>query len=265
MEYVVVTGANGGLGYSLSKMLSEKGYFVYGIDIVGNRLSNIDNLKFIECDLSNPIDIDNAVSIIRSDNVRIKAIYNLCGIFKMESVIEGDSESFEKIIRINFLSMYYINKGLFPYLDKGSTIINMSSEVARYSCLPFQTYYTLTKKMIECYTDDLRREANYLGIRVVKVQSGSLNTKMISSAASEFDKLESSTKYFKNQLLKMKFLMDNELSKTHDVDKLSKLLTSLIEKKRVKLVYRYKNSFKLKLLGILPERLQDKIFLKLVK
>ena len=61
MEYVVVTGANGGLGYSLSKMLSEKGYFVYGIDIVGNRLSNIDNLKFIEFDLSNPIDIDNWV------------------------------------------------------------------------------------------------------------------------------------------------------------------------------------------------------------
>ena len=265
MEYVVVTGANGGLGYSLSKMLSEKGYFVYGIDIVGNRLSDIDNLKFIECDLSNPIDIDNVVSIIKSDNVRIKAIYNLCGIFKMESVIEGDSESFEKIIRINFLSMYYINKVLFPYLDKGSTIINMSSEVARYSCLPFQSYYTITKKMVECYSDDLRREANYLGIRVVKVQSGSLNTTMLSRASNEFDNLKTSTKYFENQLQKMKFIMDNELSKAHDVDNLSKLLVKIIEKKRVKLIYRYKNSFKLKLLGILPERLQDKIFLKLVK
>ena len=264
-KYVVVTGANGGLGLSLSKMLIMKGYFVYAIDIVGDNLTNLDNLKYIKCDLSNTESIENAISIIKEDNIKLFAIYNLCGIFKMESLIEGDSETYEKIIRINLLSMYYINKGLFPLLSNGSTIVNMSSEVARYSSLPFMSYYTMTKKMVECYSDDLRRECNYLGIRVVKIESGSLNTKMIPQASKEFDKLESSTKYFKNQLLKMKFLMDGELSKTHSVDKLSELLVKIIEKKKVKLVYRYKNSLKLKLLGILPEKLQDKIFLKLVK
>ena len=183
----------------------------------------------------------------------------------MESVIEGSTESFLNIIRINFLSMYYINKGLYSLLDKGSTIINMSSEVARYSSLPFLSYYTMTKKMVECYSDDLRRESNYLGIRVVKIEAGSLNTKMLSKASHEFDELVSSTVHFKDQLLKMKFLMDGELSKTNKVEPLAALIAKIIEKKKVKLIYRYKNSFKLKLLGIMPERLQDKIFLRLVK
>ena len=149
-------------GYSLTKCLIEKGHFVYAVDIADNKFIGIDNVKYLKCDLKNPREIEKIKDIIESDNVRIKAIYNLCGIFKMESVIEGSSEDLESIIRINFLSMYYVNKYLFNFLDKGSTIINMSSEVARYSCLPFQSYYTMTKKMVECYSDDLRRELNYL-------------------------------------------------------------------------------------------------------
>ena len=265
MEYTVVTGASGGLGYSLTKCLIEKGYFVYAVDIAHNKFIGIDNVKYLKCDLKDPKEIEKIKDIIESDNVRIKAIYNLCGIFKMESVIEGSSEDLESIIRINFLSMYYVNKYLFNFLDKGSTIINMSSEVARYSCLPFQSYYTMTKKMVECYSDDLRRELNYLGIRVTKIEAGSLNTLMIEKASKEFDNLISSTKYFEKQLLKMKFMMDSELKNTNKVESLVNLLVKIIEKKRVKLVYRYKNSFKLKLLGILPERLQDKIFKILVK
>ena len=107
--------------------------------------------------------------MIKEKTDSLYAIINTIGIFKMESIVEGNEEHFKKMFDVNFFGIYLLNKIMFPLLNKGSRIINLTSEVARYSIQPFEAYYNLSKMTLDKYTDVLRRECNYLGIKVIKV------------------------------------------------------------------------------------------------
>ncbi len=165
--------------------------------------------------------------------------------------------------------MYYLNKGLFDLLvsyknnhpnDLKPRIINMSSEVAGYSPQPFMAYYSVTKKMVSSYTDVLRRECNYIGVKVVKIESGALKTNMLPSANKEYEEFVKRTKYFVSPLTKLKKMMTRELEKTNDPNKLALKFVKMLEKKNPKITYRYKRSLGLRFVNLLPEKLQDKVY-----
>ena len=59
--------------------------------------------------------------------------------------------------------------------------------------------------------------------------------------------------------------MDNELKKQNDPKIIGKLVVKILRKKKPKIRYKVKNSFKLAVMGALPESLQDKIYTKVIK
>lgn len=264
-ELVILTGCNGGVGKNTLSLLLENNYKVIGIDIGKTPCIEHKNLRYYQCDLSDKIGRTLVVELIKKNYDSIYAIVNLAGIFMMESIIEGSAKDLEKIINVNFFGMYYLNKELFPLLHEGSKIINMSSEVARYSPQPFMNYYSMSKKMVDTYTDVLRRECNYIGIKVIKIQSGSMNTNMLTKANEEYDTLIENTKYFKSPLTTLKGMMTKELKKTNDPKIISKLILKILTKKKPKICYRVKNSFALRFVNSLPEKWQDKIYKSVIK
>ena len=118
---------------------------------------------------------------------------------------------------------------------KFGRIINISSEIAIYSPQPFMAYYAITKKMVDTYTDVLRRECNYIGIKVIKIQPGALKTKMLTRANDEYEEFFKSTKYFAGPLKKMKYMMDREITKTFPPEKLATKINKIISKKHFRL------------------------------
>jgi short-subunit dehydrogenase len=154
---------------------------------------------------------------------------------------------------------------MFPLLNKGSRIINLTSEVARYSIQPFEAYYNLSKMTLDKYTDVLRRECNYLGIKVTKVQSGSMNTTLLKTASNEFDEMVNNSTHFEKPLRKLKYMMDRELRKTNNPKIISKLMIKILKKKNPRIRYRKKNSFALWFIGHLPEKWQDNIYKSVIK
>lgn len=263
-KYVLLTGANGGIGRHILSSLIEKEYKVIALDLTDSNIKN-KSTTFIKCDITNKKDLENAFNKIEKTTSELYAIINAAGIFKMQSIIEGNEEDFRKIFEINFFGIYSVNKIMFPLLSKGSKIINITSEVAKYSPQPLQAYYNLSKITLDKYTDSLRRECNYLGIKVVKIQSGSMKTTLLNAANDDYEKMASDSKYFTKPMRKLKHLMDGELNKTNNPDLLAKLIIKILDKKNPKIRYKIKNSFKLALLGALPESLQDKIYTKVIK
>ena len=263
-KYVLLTGANGGIGKQTLIALLEAGYKVISLDINNNNIVDLDT-TFIKCDVTNDNDIVDAYEIVKKLTNELYAIINTIGIFMMESIIEGKTEDFERIFNVNFFGVYKLNKAMFPLLRKGSRIINLTSEVAKYSPQPFQAYYNLSKMTLDKYTDVLRRECNYLGIKVIKVQSGSMNTTMLKSADSEFNQMVEQSEHFKKPLTKLKYMMDRELKKTNDPKIIAKLIVKILNKKHPKIRYRKKNSFALSFMGHLPEKWQDKIYQRVIK
>ena len=261
---VLLSGANGGIGKQILLYLLNDGYKVISLDISNNNIADLDT-AFIKCDVTKQDDIDNAFNKINELTNELYAVVNTVGIFMMQSVIEGNVSDFEKIFGVNFFGVYKLNKTMFSLLKKGSRIINLTSEVARYTPQPFQGYYNLSKIALDNYTDVLRRECNYLGIKVIKVQSGSMATPLLKTANNEFDEMVNSSEHFKKPLTKLKYMMDRELKKSNDPAIMAKLIVKILNKNHPRIRYRKKNSFALSFMGHLPEKWQDKIYQKVIK
>ena len=263
-KYVLLTGANGGIGKQILISLLENNYKVISLDISDSNIKELDT-TFIKCDVTNKEDILKAYEIVKGMTPTLYSVINTIGIFMMESIIEGSEDDFRKIFEVNFFGVYRLNKIMFPLLNKGSRIINLTSEVARYTPQPFQAYYNLTKITLDKYTDVLRRECNYLGIKVIKVQSGSMNTPLLKTASNEFDEMVNESKHFEKPLRKLKYMMDRELRKTNDPKIMAKLIVKILKKKHPRIRYRKKNSFSLWFIGHLPEKWQDNIYKSVIK
>lgn len=264
MKYVVITGASGGIGKATAIKLLEKDYYVIGLDIKENDLSN-PNYFHICCDLTKKEFIDKVVAEITKITDHLYAIFNLAGIFMLQTLVEGNSDDLRKIIDVNFFAVYQINKALYPFLNKESRIIVFTSEVARYSPQPFNGYYALSKIIVDKYADVLRRELNYVGIKVCKVQSGAIKTNLLNGVNKQYENTLKNTTIHKKPLIKLKKLMDDEITKQIDPELVAKKLVKISFAKHLKLNYKFKNSLKLRFLNILPERLQDFIYLKAIR
>ena len=263
-KVILLSGANGGIGKHILSSLIESNYKVISLDISDSNIKDM-TTTFIKCDVTKKEDLDNAYNKVKEITPKLDAIINTVGVFKMQSIIEGSEEDFRKIFEINFFGIYSLNKKMFPLLQKGSKIINLTSEVAKYSPQPLQAYYNLSKITLDKYTDSLRRECNYLGIKVIKIQSGSMKTSMLTTANDDFEKMADKSIYFSKPMRKLKHLMDNELTKTNNPKLVGDLVVKILNKKNPKIRYKIKNSFKLAIMGALPEGLQDKIYTKVIK
>lgn len=263
-KYILLSGANGGIGSRILSSLLNEGYEVISLDISDSNIKGL-STDFIKCDVTNHNDIEKAFKKVSQITPSLYAIVNAVGMFKMASIIEGSEQDFRRIFEVNFFGIYSLNKMMFSLLNKGSKIINLTSEVAKYSPQPLQAYYNLTKITLDNYTDSLRRECNYLGIKVIKIQSGSMKTRMLGTANSDFEKMAAESKHFSKPMLKLRGLMDNELKKQNDPKIIGDLIVKILNKKNPKIRYKVKNSFKLALMGALPESLQDKIYTIVIK
>lgn len=263
-KYVLLTGANGGIGKQTLLHLIEAGYEVISLDISNSNISDI-STTFIKCDITKIEDINKAHETIKGLTNNLFAIVNTVGIFMMQSVIEGSISDFEQIFNVNFFGIYKLNKIMFDLLDNGSRIINLTSEVAKVSPQPFQAYYNLSKICLDRYTDVLRRECNYLGIKVIKVQSGSMATPLLKTANDNFEVMAKDSRRFKEPLYKLKYMMDRELNKSNDPAIMAKLIVKILKKKNPRIRYRKKNSLAISFIAMLPEKWQDTIYKSVIK
>lgn len=263
-KYVLLSGANGGIGQKILKTLLDNNYKVIALDISDSNIKDLD-ICFIKCDISKCEDLLNAFNIVKNMTSSLYAIVNADGVFMMQSLIEGKEEDFHKIMNINFFGIYSLNKMMFSLLKDNSRIINLTSEVARYSPQPFQGYYNISKIALDAYNDALRREANYLNIKVIKIQSGSMKTSMLNNANDEYSAMVNDSKHFKSPLTKFKYMMDKELKKQNDPQIIANIIIKILKKKKPRLAYRIKNSFALSFMGHLPEKWQDNIYKKVIK
>lgn len=263
MKYAVITGACGGLAHEVISMLCET-HTIFALDksdaILKLYENNSNVLPFI-CDVTSKDDLFAIKNQIQKTTSTIDLIINFAGMVMLGSVIETDVHKFQRLLNVNLLGMYLTNQVFFDLLIKTKgTIINISSEYGKISAIPFHSFYTSSKHAVEIYNDSLRRETKSLGVKVIKIRPGAFKTNMQGSIENQFEELVKETEYFKKPLEKMKKIMTTELNKAKDPKKILKVFQKAIYKKHPRKCYNVNNSFKMKLLTLLPSSLQDFIF-----
>ena len=148
-KYILVSGAYGGLGISTVSKLLSNGYKVICVDKV-IKTPNENTINF-EVDITNKDSINNIYEELVSMNIKLYSIVNLVGIFKMDSLLEGSVDLMRTTIEVNFLGIYALTQKLIPLLEKGGKIVNCTSELAGYSAIPFNSFYTLSKVIYDNY------------------------------------------------------------------------------------------------------------------
>lgn len=257
MQNIIVTGAYGGMGNSICKLLAEKGYQVFGLDVISsNVLDGIENFHYIPCDITDSVSITAAFEQIKKQVSNLDAIIHTAGIYDLDSLIEMDEERFLRIFNINLFGVYRINKTFLPLLQKSSRIIITTSELAPLDPLPFTGIYAVTKGALEKYAYSLRMELNLLGMHVSVIRPGAVKTSLLGDSTRALDKFVNNTTLYPCNAANFRKVVDRVESRNIAPEKIARLTIKALTARHPKYVYNINRNILLKLLNILPDRLQ---------
>ena len=263
MEYVLVTGAYGGMGKAVVELLKTSGYGVFALDkTVGEAEENV---YPIQADLTDLESVKNAFEKVREKTEKLFAILHFAGIYALDSLVEISDELFKKIFEINVFGVARVNKIFLPLLEKGSKIVVTTSELAPLDPLPFTWLYAVTKSALDKYAYSLRMELQLLGISVVVLRPGAVNTGMLGVSTTALDKFCNTTELYKCNAKRFKKVVDSVEARNISPQKVAKKTLKILRSRRGRYEYSINRNPLLLLLNILPKRLQTWIIGRILK
>ena len=265
----LVTGAGGGLGHATVERLIANGWKVFEADIskemLRSSMHDPDAVPVI-MDVTDNESIQSAYDVVAGQTDRLDAIINFAGVIGVGSLTDIPEERLARILDINVMGTYRVNKKFLPLVEAAKgRIVNLSSETGWQSAAPFNGPYAMSKHAIEAYSTALRRELALLGIKVITIQPGAFRTNMVAGIEEAFTAAEAETPKFAPVLRKLKSLAGKEIESARDPDILAQVIETALSAKRPKPVYSVKPDKLRSALEALPLRASDRLYIAVLK
>lgn len=263
MRTVLLTGACGGIGRAIASKLLGQGYTVYGLDRKGSQPP--EGLRFIACDVTVPAGIDAAFQRVQAEAKQLDAIVHTAGVYDLDSLLEMDEVRFTRMFEVNLFGVYRVNKAFAPLLRKGGRIVITSSELAPLDPLPFTGVYAVTKAALEKYAYSLRMEVNLLGVSVSIIRPGAVKTGLLGDSTRALDRFCENTQLYQCNAQRFKRIVNSVETKNISPNVIAALVCKALKARRPKYVYNVNRNLLLRLLNLLPDRLQVAIIRGILK
>ncbi|XP_028607959.1 retinol dehydrogenase 7-like [Grammomys surdaster] len=195
-KYVFITGCDSGFGNLLARQLDRKGMRVLAACLTEKgaeqlRSKTSERLETVILDVTKTESIVAATQWVkeRVGNRGLWGLVNNAGI----SLPSGPNEwlskqDFATVLDVNLLGMIEVTLNMLPLVRKArGRVVNVSSVLGRVSF--FGGGYCISKYGVEAFSDSLRRELSYFGVKVAIIEPGGFKTCVTSS-----DRLSSNTK-----------------------------------------------------------------------
>ena len=265
----LVTGAGGGLGHATVERLVANGWKVFESDISKDMLRSSmhdPDVVPIVMDVTNGESIQSAYDAVAGQTDRLDGIVNFAGVMGVGSLTDIPEERLARILDINVMGTYRVNKKFFPLVEAAKgRIVNISSETGWQSAAPFNGPYAMSKHAIEAYSTALRREVALLGVKVITIQPGAFRTNMVAGIERAFTAAEEETPKFAPVLRKLKALAGKEIESARDPDILAQVIEQALTLKRPKPVYSVKPDKLRSTIERLPLRAADGLYLAVLR
>lgn len=194
-KVVIVTGASRGIGRNIAYNLAVNGYHV----VANYNNSENEALKLkqdleekgIEIDIfkanvSKRVEVKKLVDFTIEKYNKIDVLINNAGIAQEKLFTDITDEDFDKMIKVNLYSVFYMSQEVVPYMLKAheGCIINISSiyGISGGSC---EVHYSMAKAGVDGMTKALAKELGPSNIRVNSVAPGAIDTDMNSNLTDE--------------------------------------------------------------------------------
>jgi NAD(P)-dependent dehydrogenase (short-subunit alcohol dehydrogenase family) len=178
---VLITGASSGVGQSTARLLSQRGYRVFGTSrdpAVAEPIPGVEMLPLdVRADDSARACLDAVTERAgRLDILVNNAGYELAGALEESSVDEAKAQ-----FETNFFGIVRMVKAVLPVMRRqGNGQIITISSLSGMIPIPFMGIYSASKFAVEGYIEALRHELKPFHIHVSLIEPGFLHTAMSS-------------------------------------------------------------------------------------
>ena len=184
----LVTGGSRGIGKAIVTRFLEEGADVYFIstkespyfsEMEKTAKASGTTVKWFGADVSNEEEVTSAVNAIIEEAGELDILVNNAGITRDGLSFRMSSEDWEKVMRVNLFSAFYVSKPVSMKMvrSKKGSIINISS-VTGVIGNAGQINYSSSKAGLIGFTKTLARETATRGIRVNALAPGYIATDM---------------------------------------------------------------------------------------
>lgn len=254
MQYILVTGAYGGMGRKTVDALKRQGFGVIALDkTVGDAAENVIPL---EVDITDADSVQRAFEQVKAITDSLYAILHFAGIYLLDSLAEMESERFTQAFAVNLFGAFLINKTFLPLLQNGSRIIITTSELAPLDPLPFTGIYAVTKSALDKYAYSLRMELQLLGISVSVLRAGAVDTGMLGVSTDSLDSFCAKTQLYSCNAQRFKKIVERVEARCVPPEKIAQKILKILNAKNPKFAYSINRNPLLLLLNALPKKLQ---------
>ena len=185
-KVALVTGATSGFGLETAKLLSARGYRVYGTYRNPHRLDDLRAVKPsvfpLFMDLDRPLTVAQGMKRLFQKEKRLDLLVNNAG-FVMAGFLEDLSDGeFESQFQTNVFGLLRVTQAALPIMRKQGSghILNLGSISGRVA-FPGLGAYAASKFAVRSISEGLRQEVRPFGIKVSEIAPGSYGTKVLQS------------------------------------------------------------------------------------
>jgi len=177
-KQVLITGASTGIGRAISETLASEGTRVIACarkeaDLASH--NKIPNITALRMDVTRIQDIKAVAKYLAERDIQLHSIINNAGIAVGGPMLYLPESELRECLEVNTIAPVNVIRELFPFLEEGCVIINMSSMGARY-VTPWMAPYHMSKFALEAYSGSLRMEVAPFNVRVVLIEPGAIHT-----------------------------------------------------------------------------------------
>lgn len=175
-KYVLVTGASSGIGKATALAFAERGCHVYALSRRAEEKTEAvgkGSITSLAADVTKPQTLEKAFSKINELNI----VIHCAGMGVSGSAECTPDEAARLQMDTNYFGVLNVNRLALPLLRKNSTsLVMITSSVAGFIPIPFQSHYSSSKYALEAYGEALRMEAKPFGVKVCLVEPGDTKT-----------------------------------------------------------------------------------------
>ena len=181
---LLITGASGGIGSSISKKFISLGCKIIFTSSNSEKLNELKNTfgnshSYYSLDLLNLDILNENLNQISKENKDIDILINNAGITKDNLILRMKTDQWNDVMNVNLNSNFHIIKSILPNMlkNKSGKIIGISSVVA-FSGNPGQSNYTASKSGMTSMYKSIALEVAQRNINVNLIAPGFITSKM---------------------------------------------------------------------------------------
>lgn len=181
-NYVLITGACGGIGRNLAKIFSEKQYPIVLVDVNENELKRVQkdlnnkNSLIIVADVSKH---NQVIKVFKKANIwggKPWVVVSSAGEGVFGKIGEFTQDNVDRVMAGNLIGTIFVSQqGFLEMKEKGGYIINILSTAAN-KVSEYEGIYSASKWGAKAFTESLKLTAKKTPVKVLSVYPGCINT-----------------------------------------------------------------------------------------